>query len=397
MILNIGKFHLHNIFLNLLVLFINGAIFQTFLLECGIREESVNIYCSIMQIVQMLVMFAFSAKIDKINNVIRACGILCLPALPLVLLLVVMSFSSDAFGSGTLILLYTMGVVFTLFYSVVQILDLKLPYCIMNMEEYGRTMAISGFLMGISTTLISAVLSMVQQGCGYFPAMQGVYVLSFIIVMAYMFFTITMKNISEKHSPERKSGNLKINLFRYKPFYILAFPNLFRGFCLGTVNLITTIGYYTDRLNASSASICIVLTNVIMMIGCLSYPVISKRITEGKMILISSIGAFASLTMMFVYHNTVWFLTFYLISYFFIVIINYAVPVEVTQIVDYDVMGQYSAWRLLINALGIAASGFACTFLIDSFSPVGAMMLSGGLQLFSGVMYYWCSKTMKSW
>lgn len=390
--MNIGKFHLHNIFLSLLVSFINGAIFQTFLLECGISENSVNIYCSVMHLVSMSIMLIFSGKIDKINNVIRVSGISCLPSLPLVALLAVMSFAPDIFEGDTLILLYAAGVVFTIFYSIVQILDFKLPYCIMNMTEYGSTMAVSGVFIGVASTVSSATLSIAQQRYGYFFVMQGVYVLSAVLVMVYVFSTVTMKNISAEHQYKKSSNNIKINLFRYKPFYVLAIPNLFRGFCLGTVNLITTIGYYTDRLNASSASICITLINVIMMLGCLSYPFISKYIKEGKMILVSSIGIFAALPMMFVHHSTAWFLLFYAIAYFFVNIINYAVPVEVTQIVDYDVIGRYSAWRLLINAIGIAIAGFVCTYVIDFFSPVGAMLLVGGLQLFSGVVYFWCSK-----
>lgn len=394
MILNIGKFHLHNIFLSLLVLFINGAIFQTFLLECGISENSVNIYCSVMQLVTMSIMLIFSGKIDKINNVIRVSGMLCLPALPLVALLAVMSFDFDVFGNVTLILLYGAGTVFTIAYSFIQILEYKLPYCIMNMTEYGNTMAISGIFIGIASTATSATLSFVQQSCGYFSVMQGVYLLSAIFVMAYVFSTVTMKNLSAEQRYKKSSNSVKINLFRYRPFYVLALPNLFRGFCLGTVNLIITIGYYTNRINANSASVCIALTYVIMMLGCVSYPFISKRMKEGKMILISSIGTFAALPMMFVHHSTAWFLVFYAIAYFFVTIINYAVPVEVTQIVDYDVVGHYSAWRLLINAMGIAIAGFVCTYLIDFLSPVGAMLLAGGLQLFSGMVYYWCSKTM---
>lgn len=392
--MNIGKFHLHNIFLNLLVLFINGAIFQTFLLECGMSEHSVNIYCSAMQIIQMTVMLVFSGKIDKINNVILTSGMLCLSALGLAVFLMVMSFDSDAFGSNTLILLYGAGVLFAIFYSIIQILDFKLPYHIMNMTQYGNTMAMSGVYIGVASALTTATLSVVQQRYGYFPVMKSVYVLSLLFIMAYVFSTVTMKNISAENSYKKETSNVKINLFRYKPFYVLVIPNLFRGFCLGTVNLIITIGYYTNSLNAESAPICIVLTNIIMMIGCISYQFISKYINEGKMILVSSIATFAALPTMFVYHNTAWFLVFYAIGYFFVNIINYAVPVEVTQIVDYDVMGHYSAWRLLLNAIGVAFAGFVCIFTIDTFSPVGAMVLTGGLQLFSGIVYYKCSKVM---
>lgn len=391
---NIVKFHLHNIFLNLLVLFINGAIFQTFLLECGMSEHSVNVYCSVMQIIQMTVMLVFSGKIDKINNVIRTSGVLCLPALLLTIILIVMSFDSDAFGSGTLIFLYGSGMFFTIFYSIIQILDFKLPYCIMDMSKYGVVMARTGFFMGISSAIMSIFMSTAVQKGEYFQVMQWIYCLSVVIIIAYMFSTLKMKMTDIKRPKKISRNDKKINLFRYKPFYVLIVPNLFRGFCLGILNLIITIGYYTGRLNTNSASVSIILTNVLLMTGCFLYPFISKRIKEGKMILISSIGVFATLSMMFIHQSTVWFLVTYSIAYFFIVIINYAVPVEVTQIVDYDVMGHYSAWRLLLNAIGVAFAGFVCIFTIDTFSPVGAMVLTGGLQLFSGIVYYKCSKTM---
>jgi hypothetical protein len=60
----------------------------------------------------------------------------------------------------------------------------------------------------------------------------------------------------------------------------------------------------------------------------------------------------------------------------------------VTKIADYDIIGQYSAGRMLLNTLGTSIAGFVCIWLFDRIGVVATMAMSGGLQLFSGVGYY---------
>ena len=87
-------------------------------------------------------------------------------------------------------------------------------------------------------------------------------------------------------------------------------------------------------------------------------------------------------------NSTVLFLLFYGIAYFFVNMISYAVPVAVVKIADYEIMGQYSAGRMLLNTLGTSIAGFVCIPMFKLFGPLISIIISAALQLFSGFSYY---------
>ena len=92
--------------------------------------------------------------------------------------------------------------------------------------------------------------------------------------------------------------------------------------------------------------------------------------------------------MVTIFDSTVAFLAFYGIAWFMVVFINYAVPVAVTKIADYDTMGRYSAGRMLINNAGNMLAGFLCVPLFQLIGVQLTMFIFAGLQLVSGSCYY---------
>ena len=88
------------------------------------------------------------------------------------------------------------------------------------------------------------------------------------------------------------------------------------------------------------------------------------------------------------FSNTAVFIAFYGVAYFFLHLINTAVPIVIVKIVDYDVIGQYSGWRMLLHTLGISISGFVCIPLFNLIGVIPTMVLSGGTQLISGIAYH---------
>ena len=73
------KYYTHNVFYNFIYLFLSSTVLQTFLLECGFAENTVNVYFSVMQIVQLSIMLIFSQKLDRVKNIIGATAITYLP------------------------------------------------------------------------------------------------------------------------------------------------------------------------------------------------------------------------------------------------------------------------------------------------------------------------------
>lgn len=384
--MNILKFYIQNIVIFVMSVVLGGAILQTVLIEYGMAESTVNIYCSVMQVVQMLVMLMISPRVDRIKNVIGAVAYSILPSLPLTVFVCMLCIFNNISVAMVTILVFAFGLLYNFSQGINQILSYKLPYHIIDMSQYGKILAISGVIGGIVTFVFSTIMSYFQTNSDYFDVIIWCFVITFGLVIVYFVSGITMKeNMNTDIEPDKKE---KINLFTYRPFYVLALPNLMRGFCLGIINLSVTIGYYEGVIGASSATALVVITNAITILSCSVYSPISKKIGECWMILVASIVVFVSMPMMFVQNSTAFYLGFYAVAYFFIIIINYAVPIAVYRVVDYDVIGQYNAWRLLTNALGIAIAGFVCTPMLDFFGPVLTMIISAGMQLVSGTVYF---------
>lgn len=71
------------------------------------------------------------------------------------------------------------------------------------------------------------------------------------------------------------------------------------------------------------------------------------------------------------------FLVMYTIGYVAFHLINNAVPVALTKVIDYQVIGQYSAWRMTLFAVGTAFAGMVCIPLIDLIGALWVMLVAG--------------------
>jgi hypothetical protein len=254
------------------------------------------------------------------------------------------------------------------------------------MKDYGKIIAFSGIVVGIVSTLITLLLSFTQKNFGYFEVMKIAYIFVLLLIFAYVAVTNSFKSVYDEK--KQADGKAKISILKYKPFTYLMIPNAIRGFCLGIVSIAVTIGYYHKCLDSFSASIIVIITNATTIVGCLVYSRISGRVKDRRIILITSIAVALFMPLMVLRARTLDFLIFYTVVNFFITIINYAVPVTVTKIADYDVIGQYSAGRMLLNTLGTSIAGIVCVPLFELMGVLATVTLAGCLQLLSGLGYY---------
>ena len=381
---NTLKYYLYVVFGGIYALTTTGAVLQTFMLENGYTEVMTNVFFSVMNIVQVLSILVLTGVASKVRKTRIWMRNLYLLAFPFAIMLTVMCYFPSA--AKLTALLYLLGAIYNVAVGVQGVLSYKLPYIIMDMKDYGRIMALSGSISGAVCFALSMILSFLLGRFDYISIMRIAYIVSvFMIALAALVMHLFKENNLQEIS-SNSSG--KTNILKYKPFTYLILPNITRGFCLGMVNIAVTIGYYHKCIDSYSASIIVIITSAMTIIGCLVYSRISGVLKDRKILLYSSIAVAIFMPLMVMRGSTVDFLIFYTIVYFFVTIINYAVPVTVTKIADYDIIGQYSAGRMLLNTLGTSIAGFVCVWLFERIGVVATMAMSGGLQLFSGVGYY---------
>ena len=383
---NTAKYFVFVILNGIYAMMLAGSVLQTFMLEFGFSEEATNIFFSVMNIVQVLSILVLSGIADKVKRTKLWQSNTILAALPFAVCLVLMCFESFEASPSVSAFLYLLGFVYNVGVGINGVLAYKLPYSIMDMNDYGRISALSGCVAGVVSFGISALLSYVQVRFDYMNTMKIAYIASIGVLIAS---AIVMKSFKEKKIDIPVSQtSAKTNILRYKPFTYLIIPNITRGISLGMIGMAVTIGYYHGCVDSFSASIIVIITGAATIIGCLIYSKISGVIKDRRILLFSSIAVALFMPLMVLRNNTLDFLIFYAIAYFFVTIINYAVPVTVTKIADYSIISQYSAGRMLLNTLGISIAGFFCVAMFNLVGVVTTMIISGLLQLVSGVGYY---------
>ncbi len=381
---NIRRFYTYSVMWSLVVLVTSGSVAQTFLLECGFPEKNVTSLISFMQIVQVLTIFFFSKWSDKVRSVVKSMAGAHFLDIPICVFLLALCFIPVENSQWIFILLLAVGALYSISVGINNVLVYKLPYHIMDMSYYARYIAVSGALIGIVSVVFSVLSHYAQNAFGFMTAMRGLY---FLIVLLWIVMMISAYSMKEQKVSAPTKTAEKINLLKYGPFVKLILPNVLRGFALGIVGMGITIGYYAELIDGKSANYVIIITNALTIVGSFAFSKIAKYVKDKNIILLCSAVIAATLPFLTV-GGTAAFLAVYSVMYFFLIILNNAVPVTVTKIIDYKVAGQYSAGRMLLNTLGTSAAGFLCVPLFDAVGVVPTMIITAILQILSGIGYY---------
>ena len=384
---NIKKLYLSSIVWNLILMVAGGSILQTVLLETGLSEDRTNQFFAIMQFVQVGTIILSASYADKVKNLIKTYAHCHWLTIPLILSLILLCTFRLTIRPAVYVGLLATGIFFNIAVGLANIFSYKVPYLIMDMNQYGKVIARSGVLIGVFCFLASTLLSSLQTRFSFIPLMQVIYWISLALLPIYIFLLHSYKEIQ----PIPNSATAKTEKFHFltdKTFSALIIPNLIRGFNLGIINMAVTIGYYAGYLDSRSASILVVISNLVVIGANAVYAWLAGRYSDKYTILISSIAVFLFMPMMFLLKTTTGYLLFYGISFFLVTIIGNAVPVAVTKIADFRTMGQYTAGRMVLNTLGSTLAGFACVPMFRLMGVLPSIIIAAAFQLLSGLAYY---------
>ena len=369
-------------------LFMTGSIIQAFMLENGVSEKSVAFYVSVLQIVQVAVMLVASSFVDRLKNIIKIKGFIFLFQVSYAVLLAVISLVSGMSADYKYSLILIGGIIINLIQAINNIIAYKVPFQIMNINDYGHLNGKIGIVSGILGAAVSALLSYLTSHFNYNGVMFIMYIISAIFLVATGLVVLSYKPLSFVNEEAKKEEKKDINIFKYKPFYILFIPNLLRGFASGIFGTAMAVAYYVGIAEKSSGSTLALVLQIATLVSSYLFTVLSKKKLDDSMILYASLIMALSMGLMLVGGNLTVFYICYCAASFFINIINNAVPTAVMRIVDYDHIGQYTTWRMLCHTLGGAVASAVVIGMIDIFGGILTLVISALCQLISGVVYY---------
>ena len=86
------------------------------------------------------------------------------------------------------------------------------------------------------------------------------------------------------------------------------------------------------------------------------------------------------------------FLIFFAVGMIFKTFIDFACPVVVTKIVDYEMIGRFSSWRMALYMAGAALAGVALVPMLETLGGEVTMLINGAGFVVTGVGYYLAGK-----
>lgn len=391
---NNKKYYLQQAAASIVSLLVTNSMIQAYLLQCGISEERVALYLTVMQIVNAGITFLLTFFIDRIKNVLKVYSYLTLSQSVLLTTLIFFCLNQGTSTDIKFFSILAAGCISNIMAGIAGVLGYKVPYHIINIEEYGAISGKCGILIGVTGTLMSLIISFFQASFDYFSTMfyfllfgAAMMVMSFIVVLSYKPLPIALNS-------QRTRNKSKINILTYKPFYILLIPNLLRAYCEGILFACVTVGSLLNITNASSGAIITTITQVATLLGCVIFTLIVSRIKLGIIMLVSSIFMLMAGPIMLTGNITV-FYVMYFIVFIFDVFIQYSVPVAVTKIVDYNAIGQYTTFRMLFHTLGLVIANATVIPLVRTIGGPLTMLLATLGMLTLGIVYYLYMKKIK--
>lgn len=382
------KYYLNTALWHIVTMMINGSVLQSCMLEIGIGAGRVSFFVSAMQIIQVAVMLSISKYTEKIKKIFPVYALTSIVQLLVSGVMLFMCYVSNINVDIKYYVIFVVAMVANIAFGIYNVISYMIPYRIMDMDRYGFVMGVSGTVCGVVGILFSAVLAFFLERYAYIDVIKVFYVAAIVFTVIVAIIIMSFRDNGYKSN---KIGNDKIKLFRYKPFTSLIIPNLLRGFNSGAILLLLTIGYHVEIIDSVSSGYFVVITNAAMILSCVFYSYLAHFNRDKWIIGISSIIVAVFLPFICVGGNTTIFLSVYAVVYFVFNLINYSVPVLVTKMVGYEIIGQYSSWRMLLHTLGGAVAGVLCIPMIDILGIVPALIIIGAMQLVSGGTYFICA------
>ncbi|MBE6643725.1 MAG: MFS transporter [Ruminococcaceae bacterium] len=385
---NNQKHVIHVTLYSLACTLITNAIIQGFMLKNGIPETTVMLYLSVLQITQVVVMLGFSLIVDRIKKIMQLYSLTILLQIILFVALIIFCLTPDFSLRVKTVGLFAAGIITNIDQAVLAVVQYKTPYYYLDINRLGNIMGITSFFCGLTGALSSSVMIFVTARFDYNKSMLFFFLFGITLIIISFIVAMSIRS-TEPTLPKRdESKAKKVNILKYKPFYILALPHLMRGFNSGIFVSTMTIGFSLGITKSDSASAVLsLILQSAYMIGNFFFSKVSSPKRNSKLTFFSSLCLIILMPLM-MSGNIAVFYTMYFLSALCISVIDSAVPCVIVELVDYDYIGQYSSYRMLLHTLGVALSSLVAIPLLRLLGGVGTMIFSSSLMVAAGSAYF---------
>lgn len=373
----------------------SGVLFQAFLQSRHVPTSQIGAYVSVTGIAQAASMLLCAGLVDRIADVRRASALLYLPNILFIAAMLPLSL----IHSASPLLVFWMAVCFSavtrLAAGVRDMLDYRLPYLIIPISDYARLTSTDGAIAGFAGIAVSAGISAALRRFDSAPVMSAMFIAALLLFLFAAWETNRFQVLPDapKPNPVRKDQTSLRQMMRMPSFYLLILPNLLRGCSTGVMAMAAILGVEALGLSAEATAAASAVTTAGSVAGSMLYAFLARRrLRTRNACAFGSLLMLVSAPLMLAGRIYPLFLVMLFLANVGILVVNYAVPVMVTEFVPYDVVGRYTALRMSLTTGGSAFASFLLGKLAGSVSPVLLLSFAGTLQALSGAVYWWFSK-----
>lgn len=386
---NTKKYCLYHTLYAVALSFCSGSILQAFLLNVGLKEGQIYTYDATINIAQVAFLALSVFFSDKIRSSGRFVATNCFTLIPLCLLLALTGFGLLP-TTALFLPLVAIAVLSYCFMGVNNTVCYRLPYEVIDMKNYGRITALCGMLSGAFTFGISLFYSFVlskRQAPSTSAAFFAVATLLLLLAGA----TVLRMKKHPVEAPSAKRG-FDLAVFKNKKTWILLFPNFFRGIATGVISLFAVVAVSAGVIPKELAATLVILLQLATFVGNFFFFHLSRKLKVRQILLFAALAMCALLPLSLLFPSAAVFFVLYFFIRLFMIMVDNAIPVSVTEFIPYAQIGAFTSVRMMVFTLGQAAASFFL-LLTEGRLPYPVILLIIALfQLFCCLSYFFVAR-----
>ena len=371
---------------SVVLLFTSGGVVQTFFSFVGFSVKQIGIYLTMVNVVQVLVMLFGVFWADHINKVKSLLAWFSLSPIFMCVALLALCFFSGFNLKLAFFMVLAVSAANNMFVGLKGMISYRLPYYIMNIENYEKVENIKGIIGGIISIGIVLIISAVANQLPYNVPMCGGLALSIVLCAGSCYATFTMKFTGKSQPVSKFKFKFKSLVKREFTFFYL--PNLARGLASGLFGMMTVVYLHDISDNSAAASLVTVVVSLSAVFGSVIYRAIGNKIKTKSVYLLASALLTIMLPATVLLKNPVVFFIAFSFCGMGYGIIAVSASVYAMEIVDSMYIGSFSAMRLIMIAIGQAIGSYLVGAMLGNTATVLILSLFGMCQLLSGILYY---------
>jgi len=389
MLKNRGKFYITDASFGIAQNIFTGSIIQNFLLKSGVAEHNVALYVSAMSTISFFAMLLTSPAADKIKNIIKFNAFANLCYLSFFFVLIFFSFSTDHNASIKYISVFAVGVFIYVAGAFRQNLTNKLPFHILkDINDYGPILGTAGVITGLVGIAFYGIMTLFMNTLKFFTVMRIFMPLGALAIIISFLASYSYKPVGS-HAHNNEIVKKKLNIFKCKTFFILAIPDFLHGFWSGIFNIAAVIGSFYKIITPEMSGMMMLLIQSVYTVSCVFYAKISHHPKPLRYaFLIASIGISVLTPLLIVGKKPVVFLSIYAVLALLFYFIGKHYQVLFTRIVNYEILGQYSAFHGAVKTLGSLTGAAIAVPLLAKIGGYFTLGIAALAILISSLVYY---------